>query len=166
MKAETNALISSLIPDSLPSIDTRIGRASTNGNDALYHRLLLMFADGQFDAVERFRDARAQGDVVTAMRVAHNLRTSASTLGMTALGDLALDLELICRDGVIETDQVSALLGELDRALAPVLVSLRGLRSSTPATPASTPAPALVPRPDSARENPRPPALSDGSRSD
>jgi HPt (histidine-containing phosphotransfer) domain-containing protein len=107
--------------------------------------------------------------VVSAMRVAHNLRTSASTLGMMALGEIALRLELVCRDGDIDTYDVSALLCELSKALAPVLVSLQSLRPGVPSG-ATAPAPAAAAAPTSAtppaRENPRPPTLSDESPSD
>jgi HPt (histidine-containing phosphotransfer) domain-containing protein len=139
MTADTDLFL----PGLPPCIDTRVGLASTNGSEALYRRLLLMFGNGQHDAVERFRAAQAQGDDAAAMRVVHNLRTSASTLGMCAVGDVALSLEIACREGVDDPVLYMALLDELKRSLAPVLVALRA-----------------------ARENPRPATLSDAARSD
>ncbi|HEY4066557.1 MAG TPA: Hpt domain-containing protein [Burkholderiaceae bacterium] len=130
-------------PNSRPCIDTRIGLASTNGNEALYQRLLQMFENGQHDVALRFRVAQAQGDAVGAMRLVHNLRTSASTLGMMAVGDVAFSLETACREGVSDPAVYATLLADLERALAPVLVALR-----------------------SARENPRPATRSDPPRSD
>jgi HPt (histidine-containing phosphotransfer) domain-containing protein len=120
-----------------------VGLTSTNGSEALYRRLLLMFGNGQHDAVERFRAAQARGDGAGAMRVVHNLRTSASTLGMRAVGDVALRLEIACRDGVVDPALYMQLLDDLQRKLAPVLHALRP-----------------------ARENPRPATLSGAIRSD
>lgn len=117
----------------LTGIDLHIGRASTDGNERLYRRLLEMFRVGQRDVVDRFRAARACGDDPAAMRLAHNLRTVAASLGMTALADVGKRLEIACRE--VHNDgndaQLQRLLDELALALAPVLAGLNALHAAS-----------------------------------
>lgn len=116
----------------LVGVDLAVGRASTDGNERLYRRLLEMFRTGQRDVVERFRAAWAVGDDMSAMRCAHNLRTVAASLGMTVLADVGKRLELACRELANDGNdaQVHALLAELAAALRPVLTGLDALHGS------------------------------------
>lgn len=126
-------------PDDLPidlaGIDQRIGRASTDGNEKLYRRLLEMFRTGQHDVVERFRAARAYGDDLAAMRLAHNLQTVAASLGMVTLAEVGKRLEWACRevDNDANDAQLQRLLDELAHALGPVLAGLNALHAANAA---------------------------------
>jgi len=85
-------------------IDTRRGLDNVGGNDALYRRMLSLFREGETDFVQRFRAAHATGDVTTAMRAAHDLKSEAGTLGMHALEEAAAALERACSEGARDAD--------------------------------------------------------------
>ena len=110
----------------LPGIDASVGRASTLGNDKLYRRLLLKFRDAQADFVPSFRAALTADDVVTSMRLAHDLRALAGTLGARALEQSARALEIACSKGAGHAG-VEPLLGIVERELERVLAGLRNL---------------------------------------
>ena len=79
-------------------IDARCGVANMGGNGVLYQRMLGMFRERETDFVQRFHAARAAGDPDAAMRIAHDLKALAGTLGMHALQDAAAVLERACLD--------------------------------------------------------------------
>jgi len=110
----------------LPGIDASVGRASTLGSDKLYRRLLLKFRDAQADFVPSFRAALTADDVVTSMRLAHDLRALAGTLGARALEQSARALEIACSKGAGHAG-VEPLLGIVERELERVLAGLRNL---------------------------------------
>ena len=110
----------------LPGIDTRIGLASTAGNEKLYRRLLVKFREGQADFVATFRAARERGDPVGATRLAHDLRAVSGTLGAKQLERQAQLLEAECRSGG-EGSVVAMLLEQVANELTPVMNGLRAL---------------------------------------
>jgi HPt (histidine-containing phosphotransfer) domain-containing protein len=110
----------------LTGIDTRVGLASTAGNEKLYIRLLIRFREAQNDFVAAFRTARERGDGAGATRLAHDLRAVAGTLGAQALEGHAQALEAACRDGATDAD-IALLLTQVADALAPVMEGLRTL---------------------------------------
>ena len=68
----------------LPGIDVQAGRGHTKGDDRLYKRMLDMFLDSQRDFIPRFRAVSASGDAAAAMRLAHDLKGLAATIGAHA----------------------------------------------------------------------------------
>ena len=107
-----------------PPIDVRIGRASTGGNDVLYRRLLRMFCRGQRDAVGQFTAALQADDLKAAVRVMHNLRTIAASLGMPELAQASRALELACADAPGEAMVLDPLIAAVSRDLTHVLDGL------------------------------------------
>ena len=120
------ACVSDELSTPLPGIDLRIGRASTNGNDALYTRLLRMFSAGQRDVVAQFRAASVGGDAARAIRLVHNLRTVTGSLGMSVVSELSGRIEKAYRVDAADPT-LAPLLDQLDAALGVVLTGLRAL---------------------------------------
>jgi CheY-like chemotaxis protein/HPt (histidine-containing phosphotransfer) domain-containing protein len=112
------------LPATLPGIDQRIGRASTGGNEALYRRVLGMFAAEHGGFAARFRAARSAGDALAATRMAHDLKSVAGTIGACEVQKAAARLERACADAAPERD-LEELLGGVERELAPVMSGLR-----------------------------------------
>ena len=80
----------------LPGIDVQAGRGHTKGDDRLYKRMLDMFLDSQRDFIPRFRAVSASGDAAAAMRLAHDLKGLAATIGAHAVQAAAASLEKAC----------------------------------------------------------------------
>jgi PAS domain S-box-containing protein len=112
--------------DGFPGIDSRVGLAGVMDDERLYRRLLAMFRDREGDFANRFRAACAVGDVRTARRLAHDLKSSAGTLGAQAVSEAAETLELACLNGSVPAD-MDALLSTLTRELGPVIAGLNSL---------------------------------------
>jgi signal transduction histidine kinase/DNA-binding response OmpR family regulator/HPt (histidine-containing phosphotransfer) domain-containing protein len=108
----------------LPGIDIDAGLAATGSDEGLYRRLLGLFHDGERDFEERFKAARAAGDTAAAMRMAHDLKSTAGTLGMQAVHDAAATLEQACAEGA---DGLDALTQNVARQLGPVIEGLRAI---------------------------------------
>jgi HPt (histidine-containing phosphotransfer) domain-containing protein len=108
----------------LPGIDTDIGRAGTAGNDILYRRLLGMYRDEQHDFVARFRSARGSGDLLTVIRMAHDLKSVSGTIGASGVQRAAAALEAACA-GNDAGGVIDELLETVERALSSVIEGLR-----------------------------------------
>ena len=74
-------------------IDETNGLARTNGNQALYEKLLRKFSEREADTPLRLEAALRQGDRDTALRTIHNLKGIAATIGCHALSGACLTLE-------------------------------------------------------------------------
>ena len=112
-------------PD-IPGVDSSIGRVGTAGNDTLYRRLLVMFADAQQKFAPTFRAARATGDMVTATRAAHDLKSQAGTIGASEVQLAAAALEEACAHGAAD-DVIEELLETVALVLGPVITGLQAL---------------------------------------
>jgi PAS domain S-box-containing protein len=110
-------------------IDTRGGLDNVGGDDALYRRMLGLFRDSETDFVQRFHAARAAGDISTAMRAAHDLKSEAGTLGMRALGEAAAALERACSEGAPVAD-IDDRVHAVSSKLVEVVAELRALESA------------------------------------
>jgi HPt (histidine-containing phosphotransfer) domain-containing protein len=89
--------------------------------------LLLMFRDRETDFTARFRTACAVGDMGVAMRLAHDLKSVAGSLGAQAVHQAAAALELACTDGS-ELADLEAMLSAVTHELDPVIAGLTALR--------------------------------------
>ena len=112
----------------LRSVDTRRGLANVGGSGALYRRVLCMFRDRETSFGQRFRAARGAGDANAEMRLAHDLKGVAATLGMQAVHEAAAALERAClasaSDATIERH-----LRDVLSQLGPVIEELRVIES-------------------------------------
>jgi len=113
-------------PDELPAIDRQAGITSTMGNEDLYLRLMRMFRDRETNFGQRFRAARATGEMAAAMRMAHDLKNVAGTLAVRAVHHAAEQLERACLDEV-DDEGIEPLLRNVERLLRPVMAELLAL---------------------------------------
>ena len=111
-------------PFELPGVDTAAGMAGLMGNDALYRHLLRMFRDKEADFATRFSATRATGDEAATARMAHDLKSTAGTLGIRAVAEAAAALEKVCLQHV-DGEDVDAQLQRVVSCLAPVISSLQ-----------------------------------------
>gem|GEM_PF-3399748 len=123
--APVDTLPSNELPEVL-GVDVRAGVAGVRGNQDLYRRLLRMFRDRESGFLARFRAARSAGDADAAMRCAHDLKSTAGSLGMQAIQQAAETLEIACAKGAAE-QEIDALAQQAARVLEPVLAGLRSL---------------------------------------
>ncbi|MFL6626478.1 MAG: response regulator [Vitreoscilla sp.] len=105
-------------------IDRRLGVAAAMGDGVLYARLLRMFRDREGDFPQRFQQALVEGDRAAAMRMAHDLKCVAGTLGVREVHRVAASLEGACIDGVDDAT-LRALVASVHEALRPVIAELQ-----------------------------------------
>jgi len=111
-----------------PGIDTSTGRRHMKGDERLYQRMLDIFLDSQRDFLIRFRSASASGDKLASMRVAHDLKGLAATIGAHAVQEAAASLEQSC-NGHASQATLEALLEATARELAIVIEGLQARRN-------------------------------------
>jgi len=108
---------------SLPGLDMALGRARTLNNDALYMRMLRMFAQRERDFVRDWRQAYERGDQEAIDRMLHTMHGVAVTLGALGVSQacqqLRADLQAQAAPDVIERA-----LGELSREINQVLAGI------------------------------------------
>jgi len=108
---------------SLPGLDMALGRARTLNNDALYMRMLRMFAQRERDFIRDWRLAYERGDQGTVERMLHTMHSVAATLGALGVSQacqqLRADLQAHASREVIERG-----LGELSREINQVLAGI------------------------------------------
>ncbi len=105
-------------------IDRRAGIAATMGDEVLYSHLLNMFRDREVDFAGRFRMARVAGEKSAAMRMAHDLKCVAGTLGVRDVQQAAAELERACNEGADDAG-LETLVSNVIRVLDPVIAELR-----------------------------------------
>ena len=112
------------LPADIEGIDVGLGLGRAAGKKLLYRSLLQRFVELEQDALKQVRHALEAGDAVTAERVAHTLKSTAGSIGATALQAAAEPLERALHEqaplAVIEPllASCSALLEPLAAALA------------------------------------------------
>ncbi len=117
------------LPGPLPGIETRAGLAAANGSARTYLKLLRLFARDQRDFVAEFQAAREGGDMASATRFAHTLKSVAGSIGALAVAHAAKELELACRNAAnsIVIDH------NLDGVATRLAVVIAGLDGALPA---------------------------------
>jgi PAS domain S-box-containing protein len=80
----------------LPMLNQKAGMARMQGDQCLYRKMLLRFAQSQASFVEHFGKAITNYDYVTAQRLAHTLKGTAGTIGATDLQLASQALEEAC----------------------------------------------------------------------
>jgi CheY-like chemotaxis protein/HPt (histidine-containing phosphotransfer) domain-containing protein len=111
-----------------PGIESQIALAGMMGDEHLYHRLLRMFRDREASFAARFQAACAAGDMRTATRLAHDLKSVAATVGAQAVRETAEALEHACANGA-DTADFDTLLSTVTHQLDPVIAGLRSLEA-------------------------------------
>jgi CheY-like chemotaxis protein len=79
--------------DGLAGIDSGRGLATLRGNTGKYLSLLQLFVETCGSNLQLLTKSLADGDLPVARRVAHSLKGSAATLGLTRISATALELE-------------------------------------------------------------------------
>jgi len=109
-----------------PGIESAAALAGLMGDEQLYRRLLYMFRDREVSFAARFSAARAAHDMLTATRLAHDLKSVSDTLGATAVREAAEVLEHACANGAGSAD-IDTLFVAVIEHLDPVIAGLRSL---------------------------------------
>jgi PAS domain S-box-containing protein len=82
-----------------PSTDSAPASSGVQGDEPPYRRLLERFRDRHMDFAARFEAAHEAGDMATARRLAHELKSEAGSLSASALHEAAEALEDACTNG-------------------------------------------------------------------
>ena len=88
------------------ALDEAGALARTNGNQALYERLLRKFLEREADTPARLSEALRLGDRYLALRNLHNLKGIAATIGANPLSAACLTLESELRNPTLAPDSV------------------------------------------------------------
>jgi len=113
-----------------PGIESAAALAGVMGDEQLYRRLLGMFREQEAGFAARFGAARAAHDMLTATRLAHDLKSASGALGATAVREAAEVLEHACSNGAGSAD-IDALLAAVVQRLDPVIDGLRSLEGGS-----------------------------------
>jgi two-component system sensor histidine kinase/response regulator len=105
------------LPGRLPGVDLSAGLRQLQGDSALYRRLLVEFHRSYAEAPGRLRHALQSGDSREGLRLVHNARGVAATLGATPLFERAEALELAMREGDSPGHLVEGYLNALEELL-------------------------------------------------
>jgi CheY-like chemotaxis protein/HPt (histidine-containing phosphotransfer) domain-containing protein len=89
----TNAGLSGALPD-LPGVDRAYGLKNVRGNVRVYVGLLHRFVEHHADDMARLLQALDADDLELARRLAHTLKGTGGTLGLTRIRSLADELQL------------------------------------------------------------------------
>lgn len=103
------------------------------GGFELLDRMMALFEEVGSGRTAAARDAVAAGDLETAGRAAHSVKSSAGNLGLLRLHRLAQELERRAAAG--EKDAAAAGVAELEGIYRESLRSLRALRASMEGAP-------------------------------
>ena len=115
--------VNSSLPQKITGIDIASGLNRANGNQKLYSKLLLDFADKYATIKDEIKSAIHQGDMKTAERLAHTLKGVAGNISAAGIQAAANDLEAAISKNKAEA--YDRLLSEMDRVLQQVLLSIK-----------------------------------------
>ena len=116
-------------PSALPAltgIDVQQGLARTFGNEALYRRMLRLFAKHDVEFCRLFRDALATGRRDDLVALVHDMKGAADTLAAVDVVAAATTLEAMLRQSALD-EQIHHGAQALERALAAVRPALARL---------------------------------------
>ncbi|MFM5126201.1 ATP-binding protein [Aeromonas veronii] len=116
----------------VPGLDVPRGMAVMGGDSALYRNMLQRFCNGQQGFEASFHSVWVSDDKVTARRLAHTLKGSASTIGATGVADQAALLEQACEEG--DYAGGATRLPSLMAELKPLLSGLEAALAVSPVT--------------------------------
>ena len=120
-------------------VDEADALSRTNGNAALYERLLQKFLEREADTPQRLEAALRAGDGEMALRTLHNLKGIAATIGAHALSAACLVLENELRNPDPAPKRVLQTTQDWSGALAEVLAYLKRRGGNTSAVNSAQP---------------------------
>ncbi len=109
--------------DPIPGLDTAAGQRNAANDPRLYLRMLHLFSKVQNDFTETFKAAQKAGNLVTAARLAHTLKSGAATIGAHELKQVSRKLETLCGDNG-SNREITAMRQEVTVQLQEVLAEL------------------------------------------
>jgi len=135
------------LPPALPGMDLPKALMNVGGNRKLLKKLLADFAQDHGQDLPKMREALDAGDLPTAQRLAHTLKSVGGAIGAQSLQQRAGALEAALREERLQ--EAPALLSALHSSLQPLMNSLQTWSAalSPPVGPASASQPAAVPPP-------------------
>jgi PAS domain S-box-containing protein len=113
------------LPD-IVGVDKNAGLAITQGNTALYRKLLVKFRDNYADFETEFREAQESNDAEAVTRLAHSLKGVAGNIGATQVQEAAGALEQASMKGQSDLEE---LLQHAVDVLEPLVHNLAVLNS-------------------------------------
>jgi CheY-like chemotaxis protein/HPt (histidine-containing phosphotransfer) domain-containing protein len=107
-----------VLPADIPGLDVRAGLRRVSGLKGLYVESLESFVRNQTDAADRIRAAIGRGDIVTAIRDAHTLKSAAGMVEAGVVRMVAANMEAQLQSGAVEEamadiDKLDKILGNL-----------------------------------------------------
>ncbi|GHU79491.1 hypothetical protein FACS1894191_2420 [Clostridia bacterium] len=118
------------------AIDERAGIENSAGSEALFRQLCKDFAKNQKHAHTQILAALTDDDIKLANRVAHNLKTTARTIGAMGLGEAAFVVEQALTEG--KNNCTDGQMAVLSRELEAVLNELADDEDTRPERAAAT----------------------------
>ena len=117
-----------------PLVDTALGLRRCLGRDELYRKILGRYLKQRATTGNEVRAAFEAGEIEAAARAAHTLVSTGSTIGASALADLARELHAAIDIGAPERwpgllDRLDALQQEVDVAVTEYMASAEGAPS-------------------------------------
>jgi two-component system sensor histidine kinase/response regulator len=129
----TNAGLSGTLPD-LPGVDRAYGLKNVRGNVRVYVGLLHRFVEHHADDMARLLQALDADDLELARRLAHTLKGTGGTLGLTRIRSLADELQLALQS-MESRSHVDALVASIEaerQNLAEAVAALPELAETAP----------------------------------
>jgi two-component system sensor histidine kinase/response regulator len=126
-------------------LDTKDGLSRVAGNQKLYRKLLVQFAEQQGPAITQISDALSKNDVALAERLAHTLKGVAGNIGAKPVQTAAGALEKLIRNHA-KSDDLTSAKQQLAAALDPLVAQLSAtLKPAADAQPSAAPPAAVDP---------------------
>jgi signal transduction histidine kinase/CheY-like chemotaxis protein len=119
---ETDSINGVNLPD-IAQLNIDVGLNSTQGNQALYQKLLVKFYISNSTFSQSFSQALSADDQSTALRLAHTLKGVAGTIGAQQLQSVAGTLENACENKATKAE-LMLLQEQVEIALEPILQGL------------------------------------------
>ncbi|RIV18356.1 response regulator [Alicyclobacillaceae bacterium I2511] len=117
-----------IVPENLPGIDLKTGLEKMGDNWEFYRQLLLDYPEKYVIRVGDIQKAVEDGDIETAIRLAHTLKGVAANLHFDEVYGVARDLEQALKDNA--NGELQWLMNELSAGLDTVQQSIRQLTRS------------------------------------
>ncbi|WP_125564424.1 response regulator [Pseudoalteromonas rubra] len=126
----------------ITGLDTQAGLAISEGDIALYKKLLMRFCDKQTQFAHAFAEAQAQTDADPKgpMRCAHTLKGSAGNVGAIQVAQLAAELETACANNAPVQPVLDELLINLTTLIDALKLSLNEQQAREHSSETSLPA--------------------------
>jgi signal transduction histidine kinase/HPt (histidine-containing phosphotransfer) domain-containing protein/ActR/RegA family two-component response regulator len=119
--------------DGKASVDLNAGLMNAAGDEDLYQQLMMDFKTGHTSDARRIAETLRAGDVKTAYRLAHTLKSTAGLIGAENLSQLARGLEQLLMNG--NADAAAEGMEALDLEMSAVTAELERLCPGRPERP-------------------------------